>query len=71
MVTKKNLDLKLFIFFFSEEKKYHSKKMWDFQSIVKRSDAIRIRVTVSHTVDYYSNNQIEDHSKSVSCFILF
>ena len=51
---------------FSEEN--HSKKMWDFQSIVKRSDAIRIRVTVSHTVDYhYSNNQIEDHSKSVSC----
>ena len=35
--------------------------MWDFQSIKKIE--CNTRVTVSHTVDY-SNNQIEDHSKS-------
>ena len=49
-VAEVNWKFSKIIFPFLEEN--HSKKMWDFQSIEKRSDAIRIRVTVSHTVDY-------------------
>ena len=49
-VAEVNRKFSKIIFPFSEEN--HSKNMWDFQSIEKRSDAIRIRVTVSHTVDY-------------------